>query len=397
VHRVYRATRSVHWNKLTRMPSLLVRNNEIADVVFSVASLLSSLSVVLTGVFFPQMWRRLFMHIIFFISLADMGASICAMFGYPRAGTRLCTIQAFGTSFFIKSTVFWTEMLCYQLYRLVVNGAPGLSFIKMHLMVWFGAAFVALLPLTTATYGRGEPNADVEWCFLHDSEMSLFIFWNAFDWIGIVIFSALLILYLARSVRAQLLKNKEHAESAGWRIYTSMMTFSLVLYATYLTMIVVNIFMYFYNTSRFDPSIKNGTKNQLLCVVNDIAIFYGISLSVIFYWRSPEARYRWKTLLFGGKNYDSELDFDENVLLTVDYSTKSKNDFYVCEGFNVMSLVFSGKSRSLYSSHEVDRPTMEQSISECSIGVDLVDIGVDMTVLEENLPSAVVRSPVHDF
>jgi hypothetical protein len=40
---------------------------------------------------------------------------------------------------------------------------------------------------------------------------------------------------------------------------------------------------------------------------------------------------------------------------------------------------------------------MEQSISECSIGVDLVDIGVDMTVLEENLPSAVVRSPVHDF
>lgn len=303
--------------------SSLVQSNADVSTALATCSFMSSFSVVLTGLVFTQMWNRLFMHIIFFISLADMGTSVAGMLGFPEQGTMACTAQAFLTSFFIKATIFWNLMLCYQLFRMVVSQAPAFSFKLMHTMIWSLSAFLALIPLSTSSFGRNEPNNVVEWCFLHNPRSTLFVLWNFVDWIATTLTSMILMVYLAWRVRLHLISKNVPTTAAGWKILKMIVIFPVVLFFTYAPIIVVNIAIYFYNTSRFKSSMRTGAKEQLLSAVTDVALFYGISLAFIFYWGSPEARHRWKTLIFGrGQSNAILLDLDENSL--VEYTTTTK-------------------------------------------------------------------------
>ena len=106
--------------------SLLQHDLEVVVIVFSILSALSSLSVISTFLFFPLMRKRVFMHIIFLVSVSDLMASIAATWGYPDQGTTLCAIQSFFISFFIKATMLWNLALCYQLYAVVMTGMCGI-------------------------------------------------------------------------------------------------------------------------------------------------------------------------------------------------------------------------------------------------------------------------------
>jgi hypothetical protein len=294
--------------------SLLVRNNEIGNECFAALSLCGSLSVVLTGVVFPRMWDRLFMHIIFFISLSDVGTSLAAFIGYPADGTVGCTAQAFLVSFFIKCTLFWNVMLCCQLYQLVIHSSRGFSFVSMHAIVWLSAGGLAVLPLTTSTYGREGPNTTVEWCFLHEKNIALYIFWNALDWMFIMGLMFLFMVYMAVRVRMKV----RSYDSVGFHIYRSLALFPAVLFLTYCPIIIANMFVYCYEISVPSPTfpLKSGVQTQLLSAVSDLALLYGFSLAIIFYWKSPEARHRWKALLCGVISNDIRFDFDERHLVT---------------------------------------------------------------------------------
>jgi hypothetical protein len=318
-------------NYVPGMRSLQLTNNEIVNALFAAISLCSSLSVVLTGVAFAEMRKRLFMHIIFFISFSDLGTSVGALLGYPGQGTIACSAQAFLVSYFIKTTIFWNAMLCYQLYSLVVRGTVGLSITTMHLIIWPLAALLALLPLTTSTYGRSGPNTTVEWCFLHEHRTPLYVFWNFLDWIAVVLVLNLLMVWLARQVLVKLRTGTGSAASQamGKQIYQSLFLFPLVLFCTYFPLIFCNVFVYFYNRT-VNPSFrfKDGSQLQILCIVSDAALLYGASLSFIFYWKSPEARNRWKRLLCGHGQHKHAIviDFDENIIITEALRSKSQDN-----------------------------------------------------------------------
>jgi hypothetical protein len=273
---------------------LLFHNNVIIEVTLASLSLVSSLAVVMTGLVFAEMRGRLFMHIIFFISFSDMCASAFAILGFPTQGTLACAVQSFMVTFFIKTTVFWNLMMCYQLYKIVISGSLGVTIKHMHFIIWPTSAFLSLLPLVTSTYGRSGPNSEVEWCLLHENRVPLYIFWNAFDWIGFGVVLILIMVYLARQVRLKLQKglDSEASLAVGWQIYYSLFLFPLVLFLTYSPIVIVNIVVYFCDLSP-EYTLQSGTEINLLSAVNDIALFYGISLSVIFFWKSPEARKRW--------------------------------------------------------------------------------------------------------
>jgi hypothetical protein len=301
-------------------------NNVTVNAIFAAISFCSSFSVVLTGIVFSEMRKRMFMHIIFFISFSDLGASVGALLGYPQRRVA-CQAQAFLVSYFIKTTIFWNVMLCYQLYSLVVRGTIGPSIATMHAFIWPVSALLTLLPLTTSSYGRTGPNTTVEWCFLRESRTTLYIFWNIFDWIGVVLTLNLVMVWLARKVRLKLRTGEGSAASQamGWQIYYSLFLFPLILFCTYFPLVFCNVFIYFYDRAVDPPfKFKEGSQLQILCVVSDVALLYGASLSFIFYWKSPEARNRWKQLLCGQSQHQHQIviDFDENIIVTD--ATRSK-------------------------------------------------------------------------
>lgn len=314
------------------MDNSLTRNNEMVEIIFAALSLVSSLSVVVTGVIFGEMRKRLFMHIIFFLSVADMFASCFALLGYPAQGTIACSLQGFGISYFVKACLFWNVMLFYQLYTMVMSNRVALSIPSMHMIVWPLAALIALLPLCTSSFGRSNTNETVQWCFLHENRTSLWILWNIYDWIGVVVLTNLWMAFLSRQVRLRLIRGVDEKMSqasleASQQIFYSLFLFPFVLFVTYFPLVFLNAFMFFVSapTRQYNPDnilIKLGTQQQWLCVANDLALGYGISLSFIFYWKSPEARNRWKKLIrekLGLTRDDRfqriDLDFDENPLL----------------------------------------------------------------------------------
>jgi hypothetical protein len=308
--------------------SLLFKNNVAVMITMASLSLVSSFSVVLTGIVFQDMRKRLFMHIIFFLSFADMCASVFALLGFPAQGSSACAAQAFGVSFFIKASILWNVMLCYQLYNLVMTGAVGLSIPRMHLLIWPLSALLSLLPLVDVTYGRSGPNDTVEWCLLHENNSTKLLIWNCFDWIFAVIGLNILRAWLAAQARSKLQNTKiamsEASRAVGWQIYYSLLVFPIVLFVTYFPLIILNIFFFFIEKPYSKIYVNRTTQDQWLCVVTDCALLYGVSLSVIFYWKSPEARSRWYELIFGKARGELALDFDENQLL-IRYSTTKGN------------------------------------------------------------------------
>ena len=109
--------------------TLLVENLQAALVVVSLLSIISSLSVVLSFLLFPTMRKRVFMHIIFYLSLSDLFVSIASSWGYPGQGTTLCTLQSFCLSIFVKGEALWNFVLCYQLHAVVMTGNEFISLV----------------------------------------------------------------------------------------------------------------------------------------------------------------------------------------------------------------------------------------------------------------------------
>jgi hypothetical protein len=107
-------------------------------------------------------------------------------------------------------------------------------------------------------------------------------------------------------------------DSVGFHIYRSLALFPAVLFLTYCPIIIANMFVYCYEISVPSPTfpLKSGVQIQLLSAVSDLALLYGFSLAIIFYWKSPEARHRWKALLCGVISNDIRFDFDERHLVT---------------------------------------------------------------------------------
>ena len=127
--------------------------------VVSCVSVISSLSVIATFLFFHDMRDKFFMRIIAFISFADFLGSFPYMFAdRPATGNWWCWLQGFMNAAAHPMSWLWTVVLMHFLYCIIANGQiPGVEYYrKAHLFGWGIPIARALLAQSCSNYARDE-------------------------------------------------------------------------------------------------------------------------------------------------------------------------------------------------------------------------------------------------
>ena len=153
-----------------------INNARIFTIVIGSISTLFPLSVVIILI---QRYNALvrgksLVHVVMMIAIADTMTAFSIAFGYPEAGP-LCSAQGFLLIFFSRMSWFFTDVLIFQLFYIVVFKKYFLSVKHMHCIVWP----LNILPYTTGTT-YGEKDGQV--CFFGQGKGSFgaVVAWNQY-------------------------------------------------------------------------------------------------------------------------------------------------------------------------------------------------------------------------
>jgi len=101
-------------------------------------------------------------HYVLMIAIADTLTSIAISFGFPPVGT-LCSVQSFFIVLFGRMSWYYTVVLIFQLFYIVVFKKYFLNKRYMHLIVW-----TLNVLLAGTRYGRSVTEHAVNRCFFYD-------------------------------------------------------------------------------------------------------------------------------------------------------------------------------------------------------------------------------------
>ena len=136
----------------------VINNARIFTIVIASFSTLFPLSVV---VILIQRYNTLvrgksLIHYVMMIAIADTMTALAIAFGFPEPGP-LCTAQGFLLIFFSRMSWFFTDVLIFQLFYIVVFKKYFLNVKYMHCIVWSVNIMLQILPYTTGTrYGQDD-------------------------------------------------------------------------------------------------------------------------------------------------------------------------------------------------------------------------------------------------
>ena len=119
----------------------------------SLASALSSASIVLTVLIFPKLKKKVSSTVAMQLALANVCAAVPTIVGEQYNGTPLCWFQGIGANFGQLATMFWTVLITNMMYQMIINGKPA-AFKRAEIaLCWTLPLIFTLLPLINATYG----------------------------------------------------------------------------------------------------------------------------------------------------------------------------------------------------------------------------------------------------
>ena len=133
------------------------------QAVGSAVSLLSALAVIAT-VASTKRARRFVHRLVLCLALSDAGTAVSNLLIGGKGGTALCTIQAYGVSYFTLASVAWVSVIAYTLRRTVRRPHQlGVHRLEpfFHGFAWGVPLLMALLPSTTGSYGEAGT-----WCWI---------------------------------------------------------------------------------------------------------------------------------------------------------------------------------------------------------------------------------------
>ena len=162
----------------------------------SVAAFSVSL-VLITALTFRDMFtRKLFTHTIIWICITNLCADIVIAFADPVGD--LCVFQGASIYFFKRSCWFWTLALNYNLYCLIVYGAPALGVLPMHVLIWSVSLGLEFLPYVSGGFVYGSDDTvnhreGTQPCNLRNT--TLYSVWVAITFVFPLLFSLLLMMY----------------------------------------------------------------------------------------------------------------------------------------------------------------------------------------------------------
>ena len=135
-----------------------INNVRIFTIVIASISALFPLSVVVILIqrYNTLVREKSLIHYVMMIARADTMTAITIAFGFPDAGL-LCAAQGFLFIFFSRMSWFFTDVLIFQLFYIVVFKKFFLSVKHMHCIVWPLNILLQILPYTTGTtYGEDD-------------------------------------------------------------------------------------------------------------------------------------------------------------------------------------------------------------------------------------------------
>lgn len=180
----------------------------VEEFAIGVASAVGCGLIVLTYLFFPNLRKLRYVELVFYVGVNDLMSSIGLALGPSPNGSVACWYQGLTSTGSFLSAIFWTNIITYQVYQVVVNeGAVLKNMFYIHCVCWGLPLLLTFLPLTTNTYS----NVDDEetWCFVADTSSSppwSVLFWVVASFYAWVWMAMLWSLFMIVSITLKLRK-----------------------------------------------------------------------------------------------------------------------------------------------------------------------------------------------
>jgi hypothetical protein len=255
--------------------------------IVSFISVVASGLVILTLIFFKTLRKRLFMRIIAFISVGDLLGNLNYTMQYrPTNGNWWCKLGGFFNGFCYPVSWMWTTVLIYFLHCLARNQKLPLSEFKIHLICWIIPLILASINIFFGGYSSGYFYYEV--CSSTDKGTAGFLF-HVISYYGLLYLCILIMFGLGANIFYLLQSNR--IENSKVVLLASKV---LWLYPVTLTLLWT-----VHGATEFaDQSNDNLLGSTVYLVGDALKISCGMVVAIIFFVKSPEARCRWKKLIF---------------------------------------------------------------------------------------------------
>jgi disulfide bond formation protein DsbB len=262
----------------------------------SVFSLFGTALVIITFVIFERLRKLRYAEIVFYIAINDFIASIGTVMGTYHNSIE-CWYQGLATNFNYLVAIFWTNVIAYQLYAIVVKNQECIKDMRRyHMVCWLVPLVVTLLPLTTNTYGEADDNSG--WCFIAERPDSpsygvlLWVILSFYLWVWLSILF----------ITVVLLRTGYHLYELNpvpppvYNVYYKLGLYPLVLILCWLPASLDDTLAAVFGGYSFPGSIV------LNVCANVLPPLQGFLLSVIFFSSNKAVRLLWINLICGGKS-----------------------------------------------------------------------------------------------
>lgn len=263
---------------------------ELIVICVAILSCASSLFVLLTYIMFKEMRKKVFMRLICCISLADLCLNVGSAFGFPDASSPLCWIQGIAQNYFTVVSWFWTTVLSYSVYSIIMKERIVLNFTYAHLFCWGFPLVMNCLILITDNYGTAP--VSYQWCIIVDKPGGPW--WTANFWayasffVWFFVCFALMVLW-AVQIMYRIVWLKSVMSEVVQKTYGKVWLYPIAMIVCWTLYYVMLMF----------PGVDSNTLVGLSMIAGMCS---GICSSLIFFVKSDEARYRWSRLICGNPN-----------------------------------------------------------------------------------------------
>lgn len=291
------------------MSILSLDNPKLGNGICAVISCFLSFCVLLTFLSFKKMRSRIFMKVIFHISLCDFIANATIFSDNPE-GT-LCFLQGILQQIFYFASWVWTVLLAYLLFSLVYYGRIKITLLQMYIIGYSIPIIAGVLPLSTDTYDSNP--TDDDWCWINPADgasTTSAIIWQIFIF-HVPIFSCVLIMtYWGLLIYWKVYIKKVYVHETVKSALGSLFMYPVLVAICWIPNVIQTI------TAPHSPASSPYTQT-----VNCLSILHGGFTAIVFFSKSRESRYNW-LLLF---TTVLGLDWGKNALMNSQNSTDSKS------------------------------------------------------------------------
>lgn len=295
------------------------------DLGLGVASAVGCGLIILTYLFFPNLRKLRYVELVFYVAINDLMASVGMALGPSENGSVECWYQGLSSTGNFLSSVFWTCLITYQVYEVVVNeGTVITRMFYVHCFCWGMPILLTFIPLTTNTYNN--PDDEPTWCFVADRSDSppwgqLFWFIASFyAWLWIsMLWSTFMLVSIVLKLRRLEVVPAVITNTIG----------KLALYPVIITLCwTLNTVALIYRHSH-NRTIANLSTPWSL--VNNLGIaganLQGFLNALVFFGVNPLVRAHWKALCYDAFTCvccHSEVTEDQKILNDLEDARKSR-------------------------------------------------------------------------